>query len=177
MCETFTLLYICTVFVIKGDNRRIRKEFPKSWARATPREWLQYFTRPVPISAASSFALCNKHTCPVVGLQYWSKLRSELIELRTFLGDFERILISGFSVRAKDSIFISTNFGRIPAMNSRSTYGNVRNIKIPCRVFFFGPFHSIFWDYWPLDSPLGDELPSLGPRPGSPVKDAFPASQ
>lgn len=154
------------------DNRRTREELPKSWATATPREWLQYITRPVPTSAASSFALCNKH---VVGLQYWSKLRSELIELLTFLGDIERILITGFPVRAKGSIFISRNSGRIPAMNSRSRYANVRSIRILCGVFFPGYSILIFWGYWSLDCPLGDELPSLGPRPSSPVEDVFPA--
>lgn len=35
-----------------------------------------------------------------MGFQYWSKLRSELIELHTFLGDFERILVTGLPIRA-----------------------------------------------------------------------------
>ena len=44
--------------------------------------------------------LGNKYICPVVGLQYWSKLRSQLIELHTFLGDSERILVTGSPIRA-----------------------------------------------------------------------------
>lgn len=48
--------------------------------------------------------------------------------------------------------------------------------KQSCEESYFRAIANlIFWNYSPLDSPLGDEPPSLGPRLDSPIEEMSPA--
>lgn len=72
------------------DRRTRNQPHGNSLLESLSTELLQYVAHLAPTSAASSLALCNKYICNTVGPQYWSKLRSEPLELETFLGLFEK---------------------------------------------------------------------------------------
>lgn len=77
-------------FNLSNLHTRCSNEPHNSLFETLPHELLQQIAHLLPTSAASSLALCNKHICSVVGSQYWTKLRSEPLELESFLGFFEK---------------------------------------------------------------------------------------
>lgn len=79
-----------SAFNLTNGDRRSSKGSSSSLFETLPRELLQDIARLLPISAASSLALCNKYICHVIGPQSWTKLRFEPLELETFLGFFEK---------------------------------------------------------------------------------------
>lgn len=73
-----------------GDNAKVHKQPHFSYLEALPVELLQDIATCLPLSAAASFALCNKYICYVVGHQYWHHLRSQPLEYERFLGLLEK---------------------------------------------------------------------------------------
>lgn len=73
-----------------GDNAKLHKQPHFSYLEGLPVELLQAIAACLPLSAAASFALCNKYICYVVGHQYWHHLRSQPLEYERFLGLLEK---------------------------------------------------------------------------------------
>lgn len=80
-----------SAFNLSNGDRRSSKEPHNSIFETLPLELLQNIARLSSTSAASSLALCSKFICAAVGgPQYWTKLRSEPLELENFLCFFEK---------------------------------------------------------------------------------------
>lgn len=77
---------------LRIDRRRPKGGKTLSALESLPVELLQSITCHLPISSASSFALCSKYICYVVGLQYWHHLKSQPLQKKEFLLLLEQAL-------------------------------------------------------------------------------------
>lgn len=77
---------------LRSDRRRLKGGKTLSALESLPVELLQSITSHLPISSASSFALCSKYIRYVVGLQYWHQLKSQPWEKKELLLLLEKAL-------------------------------------------------------------------------------------